>query len=428
MAERLYGDPRSKAFSMLKNRLFERMLETITLNNNLQNNPSIKDDTGSYLILQTQKMMLHATLLRRRGLSDLSVELYEKALKSSQEVSAEGLSLSILISLQNSVKSLEEYREELLPQITQSREKYMSDLLAIQKFDEYRLLRGSRASVPDEELDFLEDAIAILKNRLDEFPSPRALFYYYSLSFDHSILTRDFDLARKALKEVNQLFQLFPGLGARNRLGALYIKLANVEIITHQYQQGFEAACEAIKLLNPRRHNFRAAIIYKCFSCIYLNKYEEGLADISLIENGERSGEGIEYAIIIYLKSCIFYLKNDPRAAYHILLEASELMNDKEGWNVGIRIFEIILLIDLGKLDIISNKLDNLRKHLARYEVDDRMNVIYRVLTVLERNHFDFKLAYSEASEDVEELKQKLPWMSVSHEVIRFDDWFLANL
>lgn len=428
MAEDLYGDPRSKAFSMLKTRLYEKMLEVITLSINFQNNPRIKEDPEAFQVLQVQKMVLYANFLKRRGLVDLSNDLFEKAARSAEELGDQVERLTSLISLQNSVKSLDTFREELTPQVNEAREMLLSDVQAIQIFDEFRLLRGSRSSVIGEELDFLENKITELEERLRIHPSPRANYYLYSLKFDQAYHLQKYGICRQILEEVDELFKKNPGLGAKNRLAAPYIKLSIVELNTGQYQQGYEAANEAIKLINPRRHNYRVGVIYKCFACIFLNKLEEGMDALRSLEKYEQHKKGLEYGIVVYLRACIFFFQNKPRYAYHTLLEASELMQDKEGWNVGMRIFEIMLLVELEKLDLISNRLDSLRKHLSKYEVENRMVVIYRVLVGLEKNHFDFTLTREEIANELEKLREGEPWIPVNHEVVRFDEWFEGKL
>lgn len=428
MSNLMYGDPRSKAFSMLKSRLYERMLEVLTLSINFQNNPKIKEDPEAFQILQVQKTILHANFLKRRGLVDLSNDLFEKAAKLSEESGSQVERLIALISLQNSVKSLEDFREQLNPQIVDAREKLWSDILAIQIYDEFRLIRGSRSSVVEEELAFLEKSIQELEERLKHYPSLRATYYSYSLKFDQAYYMQNYESCRQVLEDVDELFRKNPGLGAKNRLAVPYIKLAIVEINTGKYFQGYKAASEAIKLINPRRHNYRVGIIYKCFACIYLDKLEEGLEDLLKLEAYKQHKKGLEYGIVIYLRSCILFLQGQPKSAYHTLLEASELMQDKEGWNVGIRIFELMLLIELDLLDLIQNKLESLRKHLAKYEVENRMVIIYRVLHNLERNHFDFKLAQKESKEELGKLFENEPWIPINHEVIRFDEWFLGKL
>ena len=66
MAEKLYGNPKSKAFSMLKSRLYERMLETLTLSVNFHNNPELKEDPVSYESIQLNSTLIHAAFLLKK--------------------------------------------------------------------------------------------------------------------------------------------------------------------------------------------------------------------------------------------------------------------------------------------------------------------------------------------------------------------------
>ena len=68
IARKLYGNPKSKAFIMLKKRLLEKMLETLSLSINFHNNPTFKEDPTAFGSIDLSKDIIYALILRRRGL------------------------------------------------------------------------------------------------------------------------------------------------------------------------------------------------------------------------------------------------------------------------------------------------------------------------------------------------------------------------
>ncbi|MEO0897859.1 MAG: hypothetical protein AAFY71_15740 [Bacteroidota bacterium] len=424
MAERLYGNPKSKAFSMLKARLYTRMLETISLSINFQNNPEIKDDPDSYHTIEDQKNLFFANLLKRRGQRELALDMYERVYKSSLQRGKPETRLEALVGMGSTIKDPQLYQRTILPHIEEAKQEYLTDLDAIKHFDAHRLQRAGKTSVREEELSKLEEAFQEIESRLDDFPAPRAMYLYHLLRIDYHFQKEDFKLSRKHLASLRELFDTYPGLGSKNRLGVQYIKLAAIETMTFHYQEGYESASKAQAFFKPHRHNYLVSLIYKSFASVFLGKLDACLEEINAFEEYRNFHKEMEYDVMVYVKACILYMKGELKEAYNVLTSMNSLMHDKEGWNVGLRIFEILLLIERDLKDLVPNKLDSLRKHLSKYEVEDRMNIIYKILVMLERKNYNFALTLGEMDEEMEKLKVDLPWTPMNHEIIRFDTWF----
>ena len=77
-ARRLYNDAKSKAFLMMKSRLFHRMTELLGVMADFE----VKDTTDAYfkVQLEVRKAMMMATVLRARRLSALAIPILEDAL------------------------------------------------------------------------------------------------------------------------------------------------------------------------------------------------------------------------------------------------------------------------------------------------------------------------------------------------------------
>ena len=142
-----------------------------------------------------------------------------------------------------------------------------------------------------------------------------------------------------------------------------------------------------------------------------------------MLERPFRSNVESLRGLFTYLKACVRYLEGDYSAAWGHLQEVNELNFDKEGWISGIRIFEIMILVDRDQPDLAAQKLENLRKHLRRYPTDARFEVIYKLLVHQERAGFTFDGFTGEESM-LEQLATTFPWKHVGHEVIRFDAWY----
>lgn len=101
---------------------------------------------------------------------------------------------------------------------------------------------------------------------------------------------------------------------------------------------------------------------------------------------------------IAYLKSALAYARGNLQEAWMILQGEHDFSSDRNGLAAVVRIFEIMLLIDRNLTDIASQKLENLRKHLARYPPDPRIQAIYKLLAAQEKYDFQFQHFKNEES------------------------------
>jgi hypothetical protein len=105
-ANELYGDPKSKAFLMLKARLYEKMTEFLTLSITAVSRESETSDPSVDAMLEYRKCMLAATSLRARGLKPLASENLSRAIEIAREIACPELELDPLLRL----KALSERR------------------------------------------------------------------------------------------------------------------------------------------------------------------------------------------------------------------------------------------------------------------------------------------------------------------------------
>jgi hypothetical protein len=427
MAEQLYGNARSKAFIMLKGRLLEKMLETLSLSINFQNNPAFLEDSPSFEAIELQKNLMYATLLRRRGIEDLAREILLKCVKKAEDLNLPESKLQALVHLRNFSVSQEDVSSLYKQEINDALAQYETDILAVGIFDEYRV-KTRHAFNTQEKIDFLKENIGELEAQLSACYSVRSHYYYLMLRVYLHELENDYAQGKESLEKLIQLVNTHDGLKSKNRLGSPYIQLSGVEMIGYNFIAAREAADRALAMFHPQKHNFLSAALYKLFASIYTGQLldaETLLGQISWFREQER----MKFAVGIteYLHSCMAYMHGEYRIAYQRLGEVSELFADKEGWNTGLRIYEIILLLDMDMPDLTSAKIETLRKHVSKYEVRKRTEIIFKFLYLLEKQSFDFQAISTEMEELLDQLTHVEPWLAVDPEVVRFDTWVRAH-
>ncbi|MEM7658408.1 MAG: hypothetical protein AAF399_19935 [Bacteroidota bacterium] len=427
-AEKLYGNAKSKAFLMLKSRLLDKMLETLSLSINLQNNPTIKADPAAFASIQLYKDMTAAWLLRRRGMGKLAGELLKSCLKEADAADLPEFSLLALVQLRNLSRSESEVVNDLTPAIQESQAQFATDLMGIEVFDLFRVKSANQSVLKDESIAFFEERLKELENRLDEAYSVRAHYYYLALKVQLNEGNDGYEAGKAALLELIELVESTPSLQAKNRLGTPYLRLAGIEMLGGNYQAAMRASGKALDLLQKKKNNYLSALLYRIFACMYCG--EMALAEVAwesaqwFIERGKG---GTSLDILHYLRSSMLYIQGDFKGAIFALGDVKNLFSDKSGWNSALRIHEIQLLIDRDHLDTTMSRIETLRKHLTRYKGEARQDLMYKFLTHLERQSFDFSALTPEMEHLLQQLEAPESWSSVSPEVIRFDVWARAK-
>lgn len=427
MSEALYGNTKSKAFIMLKGRLLEKMLETLSLSINFQNNPAFLEDSPAFEAIELQKNLMYATLLRRRGIEDLAREILLKCVKKAEDLNLPESKLQALVHLRNFSVSPEDVSSHYKQEISEAMAQFETDILSVGIFDEYRV-KTRHAFNTQEKIDFLKENIQELEKQLAKCYSVRSNYYYLMLRVYLHELENNYAQGKESLEKLIQLVDTHDGLKSKNRLGSPYIQLAGVEMIGYNFVAAREAADQALAIFHPQKHNFLSAALYKLFASIYTGQLldaETLLGQLSWFREQER----MQFAVGIteYLHSCMAHMQGGYKLAYQRLGEISALFTDKEGWNTGLRIYEIMLLLDMDIPDLASAKIETLRKHVSKYEVRKRTEVIFKFLYLLEKQSFDFQSLTPEMDELLDQLTNEEPWLAVDPEVVRFDTWVRAH-
>lgn len=426
---KLYGDPRSKAFLMLKGRLFERMMEVLSLSINLENNPVVRDDHAAYVAIEIQKQLAYAALLRRRGLNDLSQEVYHKCLKQAKASGFPEHELAALVGLRNIAVSHSPTEVKAFGlKISESLRAFETDLVASEVFDTFQSYLLEAGGAYESAAEYLDNNISKVEEALSNAYSPRGHYYHLILLISKHQAKREVDKAREALQELIDLLEGNRGIASKDRLASSYLRLAALDLQAHQFEDGYRSARLAVDTFPPKKNNVVNASTYLVFACLYRHQYEEAkqvFKSLDFFRERQRGGGSLE--LITYLESCMEYLMGNYRQAYDLIGDVQRVFSDKSGWNISLRIYEIMLLIDRNLQDLSSPKIETLRKHMAKYHPAPRQEAMFRFLTLLERNSFRFDAFTPEMEQILTALTEELEWSAVSPEVVRFDTWIRSH-
>ncbi len=429
ISAQLYGDPKSKGFLMLKARFMERMMEVLALSINLENNPSIREDRAGYAAIEIQKQLVYTVVLRRRGLYDLSREILNKCIKQAEACGFPEYQLMGFIALRNlavssSVSDVQSYAIKIQDTLNS----FTTDLLASEIFDTYQAHLQESGGNVEVAGRYLQEKESLLEEALNQHYSTRAHYYHLSLLVTQAQGDKDYFKARDLLQDLADLLETNKHIASKNRLGTTYLRLAAIELQTFQFENGYRSAKMAAATYPKEKTNFLIASTYLIFACLYRHQYSEAqrvLDSLSVLRSRKRGGTFLD--LVLYLESCLAYLNGNFKLAYDLLGDVQRLFSDKSGWNINLRIFEIMLLIDRDLADLASPKIEALRKHISRYKPDSRLERMFRFLVLLDRQSFDFRQLSPEMEQILLHLREDSSWDAVTPEVIKFDVWISSH-
>lgn len=427
MAMSLYGDPRSKAFIMLKSRLLDKMLELLSLSATLQNQADLKDDPLAFSEIHLHKLLSHALLLKQRGLISHAEELLRRCAKEAESASAPHLRLQALLYLRQLGTGREEGFDILNGDIFQLRQQWESDMKGREWMDRVRLRQFYQFVDASDHPSFLKSGIKELESQLEHSYNLRTHLDYLVLRISYFTAIHADQQAREVLEELKELIHTHASLGEKKNLGLPYVHLAEIEIQACQYQAAISAAQAACALYSPRQGEFLLASIVLMYACLLGGDLTQSEAAFGSLDwQLEDSPDPVLKEVIYYLRGCQLYMEGNTKEALAEMGQMKELLKHKYGWNSALRIQEMLLLLELGHTDTVIAKIEAFRKHLAKYPGTKREEITYRYLALLDRQSFDYHTQSPEMKALLGELKE-IPWKPMGAELIRFDVWIQAK-
>ena len=225
---------------------------------------------------------------------------------------------------------------------------------------------------------------------------------------------------------MTNLISLHPILATNNRKGILYSHLSVHNLLLHEYQDAIKNSLISCDYFRARPYNYWHTKTIQAFALFYTKEWsilEECTNDFRKIKQG--TYKDIEEMYLI-LTLCREYLTGNSKKVLQQISVFEDAYSNKEHFNTNIRIFEIMILIELGDTYFAELKIDALRKHLERYDVIPRDLACYRILNQLQLQSFNFQKENAKITTFLEELRNVHKWRAYSFEAIRFETWFEA--
>ncbi|MBI4930296.1 MAG: hypothetical protein HY841_06005 [Bacteroidetes bacterium] len=427
MKKKLYGNTSGgKQFDMLNHRLNEKIDDFFLSKSALKNHPVLEKLHAAQVDIKKKHTLYN--FLQNTGRSGIGNDaLMEKAIEGAKKYEC----YTDLIQLLHRKQIRRGYRlgEREIDKATGQIKFYKKCEHALRRATElyYRLVAKKKFSAnPDiKSLQlFLKSGIKELTALYKQTGSPEVLYHLKYLELDFLQNKKNFDEARMKCVELLDLIMNNVSVFTRQRIDYGFGNLAQCYIYIGDYSYALQLIRKQKYILpysldwfESREMEFRILFYQKKFA------KAKALLEV-MLKNFPDDMEPIRKARINFYLTAVFFRQGAIKKAQAMLSVNSELMKDKSGWAISIRMLELMMLaVQYNKEEGIG-KAKQLKQFLKYHPV------------VSKRDELMADLFLKMAQQDGKSMKglrngAKLftakkgdnAWDAMSHEIIRYDVW-----
>jgi len=425
-AQKMYGDPKSKAFLMLALRIYERMTEYAC--------SSLNTDLGKYDrempyvhgLIEYRRHMLNAHVFHEMRQPKLAVQHMQQARELAEACCAPELESDVLLRLRGTFDRHDTDFSEMDRALEKTLHGASTDAVVLGIYHDFIHRFRGRTGADLEKTTYLKTHLPRAEERLEQHYSVRAAYYTALMKVNLAILNSDFKNGVQAAELAIELIETHKGMRSPERRSEPYMQLGLLEIQFGHYASAVEHLKQGRAFLKSGTLGHCTGTIVLCYAWVYSSQYDQARAELKDLQTVKDAPyfkkSGLLDGLQDYLEACMAYLEGDPTQAWRNMQAMQDLYQDREGWGTGLRIFEVVVLVEQGEYELAETRVEALRKHVAQYAPAKREIAIYKLLRHLAHSFFDMKSS-EKALALVAEVETH-PWDPFAHEVIRVDEWF----
>lgn len=430
----IYGDINRVAFNKLVNRLYDKILEVICLEPNI-NRGSFSD--RAKMVFHLRKKMIVIDLLIIKGLrSNLDREI-DAVISKSKEFEVYDILVQALYSKQrfNTLSGNLKNAQAVADEIVHAEKCWLAFNTSQSIFNTITSKINASSGGYSYERE-LNETLDKLRYNYELTNSPTIGYNYYFLLAEKAQKENKFESASSCFKKLQNILDSNKSVYSNLRYGTTLLNIANNGIYLSDLENSLQLVQNAKEYFVGSAINISICEEIEIYILIYLGQIETSQ---KLINNLLRSPRSIQIPLLLskwkYLSGALHFIQGRFRESLNILNEAHEIEMDKEGWNFYKRILVLMARIELNDSDSADLKLQSLDKFMKRISKSNslkpRLLLIVRILRKLINENYNFSKVYHARKKYFELLcsnDANYKWQPKSPEIIIFQDWFTAKM
>ncbi|MCB9449782.1 MAG: hypothetical protein H6585_15730, partial [Flavobacteriales bacterium] len=290
---------------------------------------------------------------------------------------------------------------------------------------------------PHEELKLLEASLRKLRKLGEGLDSQMFNYFYRCLEYDYHLARRDIDSAMDTAKDLLRILLNGPLISSSTRIAKTYGYMSSCSLFLKDYKKTYDYAVKVREALdNFKSSNFKLAVMQQFFACVFMNKINQAEEHLKeLLEDDFKTVSYQDSGKVDYFLAVLRFLQERYQESFTVLQGVKEIMDDKAGWNIGVRQLSFMCLVEMGLQDQASAVVEQMRKYLERtkdkVEFRERDQVIYSLFAAIHRSQYRFDHPRSGMKKLAAELADDtspIAWTPVSQELVPVHNWFQKHL
>lgn len=279
--------------------------------------------------------------------------------------------------------------------------------------------------------NYIVKTIRNLKNDYSIYRSEQINYYLHIIIMYYYEKQKKYALSAKYCKVLLSIVQNSSVVYREERIGNVLVNLSQYKTFTNNYNEAAKYAKEAQKHYLENSNNYLLSKDLEFTIYFYNRKFEKAegcmrdLQTHKLIDSGQFTNS--KYT---YYHSALLFMQKKYKQSYALLNKSLEIEKDKSKWNISLRITNIMLCIELNRIDEASRLLESLRKYIQRNEKTAEFRLrdllISKTLREMEKDGFNFNRQNNTVNKLLRELSLKgknTSWEHYSPELVPFHEW-----
>ncbi len=423
------------ALRVLKSRLLEKVLEAFTFDKHIYNTNIFSE--YDIMTFKLRKKLLILKILSRslnQGKTEILYEILNQIIDTAKEYEAYAALIEALTTkkylkgIRAGINEFDKLNEQIIFYDTcQKAVNYAADCY-------YRLILNNDfvESLSQKELDnHFQNFIQQMEIDYKKTKSQQVDYYLNIIRFAFCEREKNYSEAIKYCDKLIFIIKKSKVIYRKERIGMILDNLSQIKTYIGNYKAAAIDARKAQQYYIQNSFNYFSSKQQEFYSNLYNGNMRETLKCIDklleqpLIDTGE-----FRKSKYIYYKSCVLFASGKYKEALDLLKMSLEIEKDKTRWNISLRILNIMIFIELQKINEADSALESLRKHIERQnkeeEVKPRDALIVKTLRELEKDNFNYERKNVKVDVMLKKLSEKdtpVAWEHYSTELVPFHKW-----
>ena len=372
-----------------------------------------------------RKKILQAQILKSRGLYTDFEKLIREALIIADEFEMPQEALTCTELLLDQLGISDDFEKfEYYSDYVDQRLDYLTKMLKAKKLI-HLINMPQQESKTNNELR--SSYISDIQNIIEETGSDRVRFNYLQVMFNHFYKENDFELAKTAAENIQELYLNSPVFYSKLNVGGSYYNIGLAEARLGNFTETLKLLENAVKPFNVNSIN--ALTIKTNLFSVYLNlgnidkaiQVQQEIQDHRLIIDNPYDVAALKNE---YNKAYLYYVQGNYQKAIVALHNCDSLDKLNKTWYWASLILEILILLEQDLFELADARLYSLKRKLQKVKLQiPRLRYIIKVLSKALKNHSQVRKTLVSQLEDDQFLIGVPPSDPFGYEIIAFEKW-----